>query len=56
MLHIDFSGWVYAEMKDYIKYYYPPTYNMRSTKSLKNSDTGDGKSYHKRYSALICNY
>ena len=56
MLHIDFSGWIYAEMKDYIKYYYPPTYNMRSTKSLKNSNTGNGKSYHKRYSALICNY
>ena len=56
MLHIDFSGWVYAEMKDYIKYYYPAKYMMTCGKNKKNGNTGNGKSYHQRYSALICNY
>ena len=55
MLHIDFSGWVYAEMKDYIKYYYPAKYMMTCKKNSKNKN-GNGKSYHQRYSALICNY
>ncbi len=49
MLHIDFTGWIYAQMHDYIKYYYPPRYNMR------NGNLDDVKCY-KSYACIITNY
>lgn len=37
MLHIDFTGWVYGELKDHIIHYYPSRYNMWHHNELKDA-------------------
>jgi site-specific DNA-adenine methylase len=51
LLHMDFSGWIYAEMKDFIKHYYPAKYKMTGAKGKHN-----GTNYHQRYHVMLCNY
>jgi len=47
LLHIDFSGYIYATLKDKIKFYYPKKYGM----AIATKQT-----YHPRYVCLVANY
>jgi len=49
MLHIDLSGWLYDNLRDYIKFHYPKNYAMAIGKL-------NGVKYNQRYVAIVCNF
>jgi hypothetical protein len=50
MLHIEFLGYTYDSLKDYMVHYYPKSYNLRTGSGI------DKKRFYQKYIMIACNY